>query len=422
MAVRAVSSEAQTALVILAPPEVQAFARHFGNEVERLPAHITLLYPFADPRDLETALKRLRQVCVDVGPFRLHLNRYGRFQSILFLEPSNPEPIHALFLRLKDEFAEYPPYAGVFGPNLRPHLTLASYPTVEALDQITLPPVPSFRFEIEQLHVLIGGDRQDGVWRPVAAIPLVGANTQPPAGDQHAAAIRRMFARIAHRYNRMNRLMTLGQDRRWRREVIWRAALAPGDRVLDLGAGTGDLALESLRQQPRGRVVAVDFTAEMMRLGRSRPAGTQVRWVIADAQHLPFAPETFDAVVSGFLLRNLESLEPALAEQHRVLRPGGRLSALDTTPPAGPLRRLLRLYLQRIVPALGRLVTGEAQAYNYLATSTEQFLSARELSARLEQAGLHDVGFTSRMWRTVAIHWGHKSSVVDGDMGGRPES
>ena len=229
--------------------------------------------------------------------------------------------------------------------------------------------------------------------------------------SQRARYVQGMFARIAPRYNLMNRLMTAGQDRRWRQEVIRRAGLAPGGKLLDLGAGTGELCREALRHVPGCFAVAADFTLEMMNVGktnweRNTPAPG---WTAADGLRLPFADETFGAVVSGFLLRNVSDLGIALSEQWRVLKPGGRLVALDTTrPPHTLLSPAINFHLHRIIPALGRLVTGDGQAYTYLPETTRDFLSAEELSERLEQAGFRQVGFRRIMFRTVAIHWGIK--------------
>jgi demethylmenaquinone methyltransferase/2-methoxy-6-polyprenyl-1,4-benzoquinol methylase len=223
-----------------------------------------------------------------------------------------------------------------------------------------------------------------------------------------------MFARIAGRYDLMNRLMTAGQDIAWRREVIRRTALPPNGRLLDLGAGTGDLASEALRRFPGCRPVAADLTLEMMQAGKSRWASRRIRnwiaWCGADALHLPFPEASFDAVVSGFLLRNVPNVRQALAEQARVLKPGGRLVALDTTRPRPSLfSPLVRLHLRLVIPLLGRLVTGEADAYRYLPESTRGFLSAEQLAARLLEADLVEVGFQVRMFGTVAIHWGKKA-------------
>ncbi len=228
-------------------------------------------------------------------------------------------------------------------------------------------------------------------------------------GEARARYVRAMFARIAGRYDLLNGLMTLGQDTSWRREAVRRLAPTPRARVLDLGTGTGDLAFEVRRQAPGARLVAADFTPEMMALGRSRPGGEEVAWVVADALNLPFAQDTFDGVISGFLMRNVIDVDRALAEQYRALRPGGALVCLDTTPPRpGPLHPLLTFHLHRVVPLLGRLVAGDAEAYNYLPDSTEGFLAAEALAERMDRAGFEAVGFVRRMLGTVAIHWGRK--------------
>ena len=232
-------------------------------------------------------------------------------------------------------------------------------------------------------------------------------------GARRARYVRRMFAHIAPRYGLLNRLMTFGQDVRWRREVIRRARLAPGARLLDLGSGTGDLAFESLRQMPMARLVAADSTPEMISIGRARPGGKAFPWIVADALHLPFASQAFDAVVSGFLLRNVADLDQTLHEQHRVLRTGGCIVCLDTTPPRpGPFRFLMEFHLRRIIPLLGRLVAEDAEAYNYLPESTEGFLSAEILAKRMSAAGFREVGFALRMLGSVAIHWGKTEAAL----------
>ncbi|HLE16619.1 MAG TPA: ubiquinone/menaquinone biosynthesis methyltransferase [Anaerolineales bacterium] len=229
------------------------------------------------------------------------------------------------------------------------------------------------------------------------------------AGEERARYVQAMFARIARRYDLMNRLMTAGQDIRWRREVVRRAQLPLGGRLLDLGAGTGDLAREARRQQPSGQPVAADFTLEMMRVGKAHPASAGFPWAAADALCLPFEGEVFDAVVSGFLMRNVVDLPQALREQRRVLRPGGRVVILDTTRPAhNLLSPFIRLHLKYVIPTLGRLVTGVGEAYTYLPDSTQAFLTAEQLAEEMWLAGFSQVGYRRLMFGTIAIHWGQK--------------
>ncbi len=227
-------------------------------------------------------------------------------------------------------------------------------------------------------------------------------------GDERAHYVQDMFARIARRYDLMNRLMTAGQDVRWRREVVRRAALPGRGQLLDLGTGTGDLAREALRQAPGCLPVASDFTLEMMLVGKRRH-DVRLDWAAADALSLPFPGECFDAVVSGFLMRNVSDIHRSLCEQYRLLKPGGRIVVLDTTrPPHNTLTPLINLHLHSVIPTLGRLIAGDAEAYRYLPDSTENFLSAEGLAERMQAAGFQDVGFQRRMFGTVAIHWGMK--------------
>jgi len=226
--------------------------------------------------------------------------------------------------------------------------------------------------------------------------------------NQHAQSVRSMFSRIAPYYDHMNRLMTIGQDLRWRQEVVRRAILPHNGVLLDLGAGTGDLAAEARHQFPETQVVAADFTLEMMQVGRA-VKNANLTWTGADAIYLPFPACSFDAVVSGYLLRNVSDLSEALSEQLRVLKPGGRIVALDTTrPPRNLLTPFINFHLHKVIPSLGRLLTGDAQAYTYLPNSTQGFLSAEQLAARLVQAGFRQVGFRRLMFGTMAIHWGIK--------------
>jgi demethylmenaquinone methyltransferase / 2-methoxy-6-polyprenyl-1,4-benzoquinol methylase len=224
-----------------------------------------------------------------------------------------------------------------------------------------------------------------------------------------ASQVHNIFTRIAPHYDLMNRLMTGGQDVNWRRQVIALARLSPGDRLLDLGTGTGDLAREALRQEPGCRVTAADFTLAMMLVGQQREGG-RLDWCAADALHLPFPSNSLDAVVSGFLLRNVADLDQALREQLRTLKRGGRWVALDTTRPRRSLLSpFIHFHMHTVIPLMGTLLTGQRDAYTYLPDSSEAFLRAEELAAHLAAAGFTRVGFKRMNFGTVAMHWGEKA-------------
>jgi demethylmenaquinone methyltransferase/2-methoxy-6-polyprenyl-1,4-benzoquinol methylase len=225
-------------------------------------------------------------------------------------------------------------------------------------------------------------------------------------GKERGEYVQDMFTRIARHYDLMNRLMTAGQDIQWRQQVIKLATLKPGTRLLDLGAGTGDLAREALSQQPETRVVAADFTLEMMRVGQRNGS---LPWSAADALKLPFGNQIFDAVVSGFLMRNVGDIQQALKEQYRTLKPGGRIVILDTTKPKrNLLSPFIWLHMHVVIPLLGGLISGFRDAYNYLPDSTEGFVTAEELTARMAAVGFKRINFERHMFGTIAIHWGVK--------------
>ncbi len=227
--------------------------------------------------------------------------------------------------------------------------------------------------------------------------------------NEHAVRVREMFARIAGRYDLLNRIMTLGQDRRWRDAAIRRLEISPPGRVLDIGCGTGDIALEVARRQAGITIVALDFTREMIDIARRRQYGERVAWVIGDALHLPFAARQFQGVISGFLMRNVTSVPAALAEQGRVCQAGGRLAVLDTTRPRPNIfTPLVQLHLKVGIPLLGRLIAGDAQAYRYLPDTTRHFLTAESLAEAIRSAGFGGVGYARRMLDTIAIHWARK--------------
>jgi demethylmenaquinone methyltransferase/2-methoxy-6-polyprenyl-1,4-benzoquinol methylase len=224
--------------------------------------------------------------------------------------------------------------------------------------------------------------------------------------------VRAMFARLARCYDFMNRLMTLGRDRAWRRYVARQAALPDGGLALDVATGTADLALALTQHYPHGRVVGVDFCPEMIEVGQVKVATageTRIRFVIGDALQLPFTDGCFDAVTSGFALRNVADISWAFAEMGRVVKAGGRVVNLEITRPTLPVfRRLFHLYFYWLVPLLGRFIAGQGEAYHYLPHSLTHFLSPEELKAVMERAGLSKVWYRRLMLGAVAVHVGLK--------------
>lgn len=230
-------------------------------------------------------------------------------------------------------------------------------------------------------------------------------------GKEKSAYVQNMFDRIAPRYNLLNRLISLGQDQRWRRFVVDKAQIPVNGDVLDLATGTGDVAFEALRRQPSANVIGGDFAIEMMFVGQAHKLGDHVMWVGADALNLPFAENTFDAVTSGYLMRNIPELERGINEQLRVLKPGGRIVILDTSPPPNNiLRPFILIHLKYIIPLLGRIISGKdsADAYKYLPESTQSFKTPEDLASILQKSGVEDVQFKKFMFGTMAVHWGIK--------------
>ena len=213
-----------------------------------------------------------------------------------------------------------------------------------------------------------------------------------------------MFDRIAPVYDAMNKVMTAGLDRRWRKATI-QATVHPGDRVLDACCGTGDLAVGA-RRAGAGSVAGVDFSGRM--LERARRKAPELEWVQADVLELPFEDASFDVAVVGFGVRNVEDLEAGLRELRRVLRPGGRLGILEITRPSGFLAPFYRVWFDRIVPLLGRLLPG-GDAYTYLPASVRRFPGPEDLVALLEQCGFRAVEFRLFAGGIVALHTGEVS-------------
>lgn len=235
----------------------------------------------------------------------------------------------------------------------------------------------------------------------------LGGRTGPALSPDR---VRSMFARVAPRYDLGNLLLTAGMDRRWRRYVQDKANLGPRERLLDLATGTGQLALDARRRQPSADIVAADLTPQMLELALRRPAARTIRWLQTDARFLPFSDGSFDVLTHGYLLRYLvDDLEAGLLEQWRVLKPGGRLVALETAPgrrgPGGSVARFLARRWPRIV---GYLVAGDARDYGYLQDSTLAFLGPTNVAETLSGAGFVDVGHHAFLQGMVVVHWATK--------------
>jgi len=222
-------------------------------------------------------------------------------------------------------------------------------------------------------------------------------------GTLQPDAVRGMFDRIAPVYDLMNRVMTVGLDRSWRRLAV-EAVVQPGDRVLDACCGTGDLAVAA--EQQGGSVTGLDFSTAM--LERARRKSETIDWVEGDLLALPFKDGSFDAATVGFGVRNVLDLDPALTELQRVLRAGGRLAILEITRPRGVLRPFFSLWFDRVVPLLGRVLPG-GRAYTYLPASVRRFPGAEELAELLRTHGFGGVRVRLLGGTIVALHTGTKA-------------
>lgn len=228
-------------------------------------------------------------------------------------------------------------------------------------------------------------------------------------GQEKYSYVQDMFGRIAPVYDLMNFLMTGGQDRQWRKFVVRQANLKDGDHMLDIASGTGDIAFEAVKAVPGVQAISADFSLPMMLVGQQRPMGRQVRWAGADAMNLPFDDNTFNAITAGYLLRNVTDIPRTLREIHRVLKPGARFVVLDSAPPPPSIiRPFIDIHLRYVIPTLGKLISGQADAYAYLPESTQAFKTPQELATLMVEAGFEKVAYKTFVFGTMAVHWGEK--------------
>ncbi|MHB1124297.1 MAG: bifunctional demethylmenaquinone methyltransferase/2-methoxy-6-polyprenyl-1,4-benzoquinol methylase UbiE [Ramlibacter sp.] len=228
---------------------------------------------------------------------------------------------------------------------------------------------------------------------------------------EKARRVRGVFDSVAPRYDLMNDLMSLGLHRAWKAYTVLVSGVRPGDRVLDIAGGTGDLALAFAKKVgATGQVVHTDINEAMLRTGRDRllDAGVVLPTLVCDAEKLPFEAGSFDVVSVAFGLRNMTHKDVALAEMNRVLKPRGKLLVLEFSKVAQPLRRAYDWYSFKVLPQLGRLVAGDSGSYRYLAESIRMHPDQRELKAMMQKSGFGHVDYHNMTGGVVALHVGIK--------------
>jgi demethylmenaquinone methyltransferase/2-methoxy-6-polyprenyl-1,4-benzoquinol methylase len=233
---------------------------------------------------------------------------------------------------------------------------------------------------------------------------------QVPAGEK-AQRVARVFDSVAARYDLMNDLMSMGLHRVWKAVAISQANVRPGQQVLDVASGTGDLALAfAKRVGPHGRVVMSDINGQMLTRGRNRliDRGCPVESVVCDAEHLPFPEASFDLVTVAFGLRNMTDKQAALTEMARVLKPGGQCLVLEFSKVAAPLEKIYDLYSFKVLPWLGQKIARDEASYRYLAESIRMHPGPKELAEMLSSAGFDIVRYQTMSAGVVALHQGVK--------------
>lgn len=236
---------------------------------------------------------------------------------------------------------------------------------------------------------------------------------QIPAKEK-AGRVGAVFDSVAERYDIMNDLMSLGIHRIWKRFAIEQCGIRPGQSVLDLAGGTGDLSARlAPLVGPEGTIMVADINAAMLEAGRARlldqGIAGNLSFTQANAESLPFPDQQFDCVIIGFGLRNVTDKLQALTEMYRVLKPGGRALVLEFSQPSTPgLKPLYDFYSFRLLPLMGKIVAKDASSYRYLAESIRMHPNQKDLEAMLQQAGFEDTGYFNLSGGIVALHRGYR--------------
>ena len=231
--------------------------------------------------------------------------------------------------------------------------------------------------------------------------------------DQKAGLVQGVFSRVASKYDVMNDLMSAGVHRLWKDAMMDWLAPRSGQRLIDVAGGTGDIAFRFIARAPGASAVVVDLTEPMLAEGRARAEaaamGGALDWVVGDAMALPFADASFDVYTISFGIRNVTRIEAALAEAHRVLRPGGRLMVLEfSRMVSAPLQWAYDRYSFNVIPVMGQIVAGDRESYQYLVESIRRFPEQEAFAAMIREAGFGQVRYRNLSMGIAALHSGWK--------------
>ena len=227
--------------------------------------------------------------------------------------------------------------------------------------------------------------------------------------------VQKMFSDIAPRYDLLNRLLSCGQDRYWRKRAVARLSPQAGERFLDIATGTADVALEIIRKVPKGavQVVGMDFSEKMLELAQQKidrqDKAHSIQLKSGSAENLPFEDNSFDGTTTAFGVRNFSDVRQALSEMHRVIKPGGRCVILEFALPRNPVfKALYRFYFELLLPKVGRLISRHPSAYTYLPKTVAAFPVRKEFSSLMQQAGFMNVTLKELTFGTVILYTGIK--------------